>query len=489
VTPSSPALVAQLPPVNDTSSLAAIRRLSSGSPRRKIIVLDDDPTGTQTVYDVPVLTSWEAERLAQEFDEPHPCFYILTNSRSLPPDAASELNREIGRNLVVAARGRPFTVISRSDSTLRGHFPVETDALNEVLGPFDATILLPYFEAGGRLTIDDIHYVLSNGELMPVAETPFSRDATFGYTHSNLRDWVEEKTCGRVRASEVHSVGIALLRDNTAGADDRLAARLLALPRGGIVVVNAADPRDVERFALAALTAENAGARFLYRTAAQFVAARCGLSGNTLLSAADFAHGALAHGGLVIVGSHVPQTTEQLRQLLIKGRTTPMELSVRTLVDENNDMDSLTRQVAAEVDARIRSGHDVVVYTSRDVVNGHSMEESLAIARRVSAALSTIAARLKVMPRFIIAKGGITSSDIATRGLSVRRAVVRGQIIRGVPVWRLGEESRFGGMDYVVFPGNVGGPDALIEVYEKLSRSRCEGVQAEPDIHGAPRRS
>jgi uncharacterized protein YgbK (DUF1537 family) len=460
--------------VGATSSLAAIRRLSLGSQRRKVVVLDDDPTGTQTVYDIPVLTSWEAERLAKEFDEPHACFYILTNSRSLPPAAAAELNREIGRNLVVAARGHPFTVISRSDSTLRGHFPVETDALNEVLGPFDATIVLPYFEAGGRVTIDDTHYVLSNGELTPVAETPFSRDATFGYTHSNLREWVEEKTCGRVRASEVHSVGIALLRDNTAGADDRLVARLLALPHGGIVVVNAADPRDVERFAFAALSAEVAGARFLYRTAAQFVAARCGLSERPLLETVDFAHGNLAHGGLVIVGSHVPQTTQQLGQLLIKGRTTPMELSVRTLADENTDTDSLTRRVAQKVDGLIGAGRDVVVYTSRDVVSGHSTVESLAIARKVSAALSTIAARLTVMPRFIIAKGGITSSDIATRGLSVRRAVVRGQIIRGVPVWRLGEESRFGGMDYVVFPGNVGGPDALVEVYEKLSCSRSE---------------
>jgi uncharacterized protein YgbK (DUF1537 family) len=469
VKPSLPALIAQLPPVSGVSPLGEIRRLNLEPPRRKVVVLDDDPTGTQTVYDVAVLTSWEVERLAPEFDEAQTCFYILTNSRSLSPDAASALNREIGRNLLAAARGRPFTVVSRSDSTLRGHFPIETDALNEVLGPFTATFILPYFEAGGRITIDDIHYLFAQGGLTPVAETPFARDATFGYTHSNLRAWVDEKTSGRVRASDVHSIGIAELRDRTTGADDRLVARLLSLPRGAMVVVNAADPRDVERFALATVVAENAGGRFLYRTAAQFVAARCGLAEKAPLDASDFAHGALAHGGLVIVGSHVPQTTEQLNRLLATGRTTPMELPVRALADRNTEVDALTRQVAAEIDAKLRAGDNVVIYTSREVARGDNPDESLAIARRVSAALSTIAARLKVTPRFIIAKGGITSSDIATRGLSVRRAVVRGQIIRGVPVWRLGAESRFPGMDYVVFPGNVGGPDGLVDVCGKLS--------------------
>jgi uncharacterized protein YgbK (DUF1537 family) len=82
--------------------------------------------------------------------------------------------------------------------------------------------------------------------------------------------------------------------------------------------------------------------------------------------------------------------------------------------------------------------------------------------------LISIVRGLQVRPRFLIAKGGITSSDVATRGLGVRRALVRGQILPGVPVWRLGAEARFPGLDYVVFPGNVGGDTALADAVRKF---------------------
>ena len=80
--------------------------------------------------------------------------------------------------------------------------------------------------------------------------------------------------------------------------------------------------------------------------------------------------------------------------------------------------------------------------------------------------------RVTFRPRFVIAKGGITSSDVAARVLRVRRGMVVGQIIPGVPLWRLGEESRWPGLIYVSFPGNLGGPTALTDVVEKLSGNR-----------------
>jgi uncharacterized protein YgbK (DUF1537 family) len=171
------------------------------TPKHTLIVLDDDPTGTQTVHDVPVLTVWDVETLRAEIQSGSGCFYILTNSRSLGPDEARALNREIAENLRQAAGARSFSVVSRSDSTLRGHFPTETDVLDEVLGPFDATLIIPYFEAGGRHTIDDVHYVAEDDKLTPAAETAFAKDAVFGYRSSNLREWVEEKTHGRAANS------------------------------------------------------------------------------------------------------------------------------------------------------------------------------------------------------------------------------------------------------------------------------------------------
>ena len=76
---------------------------------------------------------------------------------------------------------------------------------------------------------------------------------------------------------------------------------------------------------------------------------------------------------------------------------------------------------------------------------------------------------LAVRPRFLVAKGGITSSDIGVHALQVRRATVLGQALPGVPVWKLGAESRYPGMSYVVFPGNVGDEDGLRSLVENLS--------------------
>ena len=86
------------------------------------------------------------------------------------------------------------------------------------------------------------------------------------------------------------------------------------------------------------------------------------------------------------------------------------------------------------------------------------------------AQLIEIVRSLDVQPRYLVAKGGITSSDVATHGLGIKRAMVPGQILPGVPVWRSGTESRYPGMPYIVFPGNVGGPEALVEIVTAFRR-------------------
>ena len=184
---SKAALFSSLPAPRERSLGSTIRTAVAAS-GRKLVVLDDDPTGTQTVYDVPVLTRWDVEVLQHELQQPGHCFYILTNSRSMSATDARRLNLDVAQNLKRAAAqaGREFSVVSRSDSTLRGHFPLETDALAEVIGPFDATFLIPYFEAGGRYTVHDIHYVADGDSLLPAAETAFARDAVFGYRSSHL---------------------------------------------------------------------------------------------------------------------------------------------------------------------------------------------------------------------------------------------------------------------------------------------------------------
>src|SRR5262249_54929744 len=110
------------------------------------------------------------------------------------------------------------------------------------------------------------------------------------------------------------------------------------------------------------------------------------------------------------------------------------------------------------------AGHDVVVFTSRQVRTGPDAQASLAIFHSVSAGLIAIVEQLSVRPRYLLAKGGITSHDLAAKGLRVKRAVGLGQVAPGVSVWRCGAESRFPGLAYIVFPGNVGSRESLADI-------------------------
>jgi uncharacterized protein YgbK (DUF1537 family) len=440
--------------------------------RRKVVVLDDDPTGTQTVHSIPVLTEWPVETLHDELANDLPAFYLLTNSRSLPPAEAEAMNREIGRNLVEAARqaGRDFAVVSRSDSTLRGHFPGEVEALAGALGQeFDAWLIIPFFLEGGRYTINDIHYVAEGGWLVAAGETEFARDAAFGYRASNLRHWVDEKTGGRVPAQAVGSISIDDIRR---GGPKQVSERLADLARSSVCVVNAASYRDIEVFTQGLLKAEAHGQKFLYRTAASFVRVRAGLASRSLLTRADFDLRQSA-GGLIVVGSYVPRTTSQVNSLLLHAGITRIEINVKGLLDENYRQTEIQR-LARQADQALRKGETVMLYTSRQLITGDDAESSLFIGRRVSEGLVAIAQAISTRPRYLLAKGGITSSDVATQGLNVKRAMVLGQILPGVPVWKLGSESRHPGLDYIVFPGNVGDAQSLVKIVNMLGNPAKE---------------
>lgn len=458
--PSSKAeLLAGLPPEPDIAPQPAAA---------KVVVLDDDPTGTQTVHGIPVLTMWEQSALEAELRAPEPCFYILTNSRAFPAPKACAINHAIGENLARAAAntGRAISVVSRSDSTLRGHFPAETDALAAALGnDFHGTLLIPAFFAGGRLTIADTHYVADGDVLTPAGETEFARDASFGYRASNLRDWVEEKTGGRVRAADVLSISLASLR---AGNVDIIATQLLGLVRGGVAIVNAAAPGDLAVLTHALAVTERAGRRYLFRTAADFVAAYAGISPRPLLSADELRSPDAAAGGLLVAGSYVGKTSAQLDALF---SACPALVKIEVAVDQ---LLRPERRSAEEVrcirvaETEINAGRSVALFTSRRLVTGSDAVRSLSIGEIVSASLVHIVRSLSSRPRWLVAKGGITSSDTATQALGIKRALVLGQAQPGVPVWRAGPESKWPDLAYVVFPGNVGGPDALARLIAPL---------------------
>lgn len=463
------ALLGPLPPEWPHELLPEIRAALARS-GRTFGVLDDDPTGTQTVHGALVLTGWSEEELAAALAEQRDYFYILTNTRALPEAEAAARAAEAARNLARAGRrvGRGVVAGLRGDSTLRGHHPAETWAVRDAMEaeegrPFDGELIVPFFPEGGRVTVGNVHYVLEGDHFVPAGQTEFARDTAFGYRSSDLCEWCEEKTSGAVRAEDVVAVGIEELRH---GGPDGVFELLRGLSGRRAVVVNAATYRDLEVFVLGLLWAEEAGKRFFYRTAAGFVRVRAGLAGRPLLTWAElYPHGApAARGGLVVVGSHVRRSTEQLAAARAAWpELVAVELEVRRVLEDRERQAEIQRLVGA-LEAALRSGGDAVLYTTREVVTAGDAEANLRLSQRVSSALVETVRRLQVAPRFLIAKGGITASDLATDALGVRRAEVPGQVAPGVPCWLLGPDSHFPGIPYVIFPGNVGTADTLAQV-------------------------
>lgn len=436
-----------------------------------VVALDDDPTGTQTVRDVPVLTGWSVERLRSLLDGNEPLAFLLTNSRSLPTHEAATLAAAIGQTLRTSGHGarRALTVISRSDSTLRGHYPAEVDPLVAALGVPDARILLaPYFGDGGRLTVGGIHHLRRGDDLVPVADTEFARDAVFGYHSSDLRAWVQERAAAipGARQRAVQVLTLDRIRGDGPGA---VRDALLALPDGGVLAVDAAAERDIEVVALGAVMAEQAGLPLVGRTAASYVRARAGLDTVLPLDPDEIDTG---RPGLVVIGSHVPTTTAQMERLLADPpiRIMPLALSVSELLADGADgRRRRIETLAAAADEALREGVTPVIMTSRLLQRGADSEADLAISAAVSAALVSIVGAIELRPAWVLAKGGITSSDIATLALGVDEARIVGPLLPGVPLWRSGPSARWPGLALLVFPGNVGGPDAVRDAVARLS--------------------
>jgi len=453
----------KLPPPWKEDLLPAIREAFARADST-LIVMDDDPTGCQTVHDIPILTAWPVEALRAEFGC-SPVFFILTNSRSLPEREAIDLNREVARNIVKAASlaERRFMVISRSDSTLRGHFRAEIETLTAEFGWENAVKLcIPAFFEGGRFTIDDVHYVKEGDELVPAAETPYAKDPSFGFVSSNLKDYFCEKTGGAVAREDVCSIS---LQDIRKGGPETVAEKLAGCSDGSFCVVNACERSDMDVVALAVFRAMEEGKRFLFRTAAAIVPALFGLAPRALLDAGEFPPPQKGCG-LIVVGSFVPMSSRQLAHLLNHGGVHGVELGVRRLLSGERKIE--IERVIDEANRSVGARRDTVIFTSRELVTGATAEESIRIQADVAAALITIVRGIHAAPRYILAKGGITSNDTAAKALGVQRAVVAGQIIPGVPVWRLGEDSRFPGMNYIVFPGNVGTETSMTDVVRCL---------------------
>ena len=464
-------ILEQFPRVDGAAVQAALET-EIQKDHHKIIVLDDDPTGVQTVHGISVYTDWTRESVRAGFEEENRAFYILTNSRGFTVDQTTRAHLEIGRTVAEVARelGRDYVIVSRGDSTLRGHYPLETDLLRQTMEeggrPVDGEILCPYFKEGGRFTIGGVHYVRYGEELVPAGETEFAKDKTFGYRASNLREYIEEKTGGVYRKEDVTEISLEELR----GLDyEGITEKLLAVRNYGKVVVNAVDACDLKIFCTCLYRAMAQGRRYLFRTAAGFVKEFAGISDKALLTRSEMVKTETSHGGIVVVGSHTQKTTSQLEELRRLEGVEFLEFNSDLVLDDEAFAKEVEATVAKE-EAFIAGGKTVVVYTKRRLLSleGDTPEQALLRSVKISDAVQSLVGKLKVVPAFVVAKGGITSSDVGTKALRVKKATVLGQIRLGIPVWKTGPESTFPGIPYVIFPGNVGEKETLREAVEVL---------------------
>lgn len=440
---------------------------------RKLVVLDDDPTGSQTVAGVPLLLRFDAADVHWALTQPSDIVFALTNSRAMGEDEAVAVTRAVGARVWRAAceLGLDVRFLSRGDSTLRGHFPAEVEALGDGLAeagapPFDATLLCPAFPEAGRVTVGDVHYVERDGARVPVAQTEFARDPVFGYASSDLCAWVAERYHGRRAAPRVGHVTLAQVRD---GGADAVGRHLATVGDGQVVVLNAETTEDLATLAAGARVAEHRGRRFAYRTGPSFVAALAGRA-----TPAPIALPAQGDGhGLVVVGSHTALTTAQLAHARARHGLREVELDVAALLGPDGAEGEVAR--AAEEAVTALAEADVALVTSRELASAPDADGTVALKARIADAVVATVERIvaRVRPRFVVAKGGITSHDVAARALDSGRATVLGQLFPGlVSVWRLEDSRRTPGLPYVVFPGNVGGDETLADCIARLD----EGV-------------
>ena len=488
--------------------------------RLKIIVLDDDPTGSQTVHSCPLLLRWTPRALAAGLAHPSPLLFLLANSRGLAAPEAAERVRQICKALTAAlAAARQagaidrWLLLSRGDSTLRGHFPLESEILQAELGPFDATLLVPAFLPGGRTTVAGEHRL--HGQ--PVHTSAFAQDRQFGYSTSYLPAWVEQKSGGRWPAQQVQRIGLAeldaaaaelagqqltgqeraaelseqklALPEPAAGGYGLLLRRLAGFAGNACVVVDGERPEQLSALATAVrqLTAPAAGRwgrprRLLAQCAASWIEALAALPPQPLgrqglvgLRRRDSAGAPLP--GLVLVGSHVPLADSQLERLLAQPACAGVELDVALVAEllaapePGPKLAALTAALAAQLQGLLLPGQTPVLFTSRGEFSCRDAAERWALGEALATLMGRLAGRLAPGLGYLISKGGITSHTLLADGLALDRVELQGQLLPGLSLVLTPAEAAVAGLPVLTMPGNLGDADCLVQAWALLENS------------------
>ncbi len=445
----------------------------------KIIILDDDPTGSQTVYGCPLLLNWDEKSLEKAFKQSSQLIFILANTRSLSSPLADKKIREICSSLkrFFIRQGYSkddYFYISRGDSTLRGHGALEPATLADELGPFHATFHIPAFLEGGRTTEDGIHYL--NG--IPVHMTDFGRDKIFGFSTSDLAQWIEEKSCGKIEVANILHLDIKQLDMAFHNEDgfESLLSFLSKLENNISVVVDAKLPQHLEILARA-IKEISKEKRFLFRTAASFINALSGLPSNPKSTSdlvslksknIDFEY----KPGLIMVGSHVQLATDQLEILLKEKSCEGLEIPVRKLadifvLDEYKQLIlELEGILLSEIESMLDRKKTPVLYTTREEMQFSSNLERMNFGLQLAEFMAILVGKITNELGYIISKGGITTQLLLQKGLNLNQVNLEGQILPGLSIVKsISDQNK---LPVITFPGNLGNDKTLLESFRLM---------------------
>jgi len=431
----------------------------------KLLVLDDDPTGSQTVHGCLLLLRWDVDTLRLALADASPLLFILGNTRARTPAQAAQITQEICQNLrqvVGEDLHKNYLIISRSDSTLRGHYPLEIEVMNRELGEFDAHLLIPAFIEGGRITRGSVHYLLVQGTPVPVDQTEFAKDSVFGYRSAYLPAYVEEKTGGKIPSQEVVRFTLDKIRS---GCDELL----LSLHNNACGVVDAVTQSDLNLFAQALYRTHAQGKRFLLRSAAGIISALAELPPQPVAPElmSNYVQGTLP--GVVIVGSHVQLSTRQVQHLLQQEYVRGIELAITQLLQGKTPLQVV--EIAVElINQTLNQGLIPVLYTPREELQFPDTQTRLDFGRQVAQVTSLLVHHLPSEIGFLVSKGGITSNEILSHGLDLTAVRLLGQIAPGINVIRTPKDHpQFPNLPVVIVPGNVGDEAILTTIVQRLN--------------------
>ncbi len=430
----------------------------------KLIVIDDDPTGSQTVHNCPLLLSWHVEALVKGLQHPANVLFILANTRALPRREAEARLRTICRHLKQALDHlglENWQVASRGDSTLRGHFPLDVQVLSQELGPFALWFLLPAFLPGGRTTVAGQH--LLQGQ--PVHLSSYAKDSRFGYSTSSLAAWVEEKSAGEIQQETV----TAIYQEDYTNSS-HLQNRLASLPMGSVVTVDASQPEHLVSFGRVVQQRHRQGCRDLFWGAASLINALVAMGPQTW-TGKDLAMVRRRDSwgpqpGVIVVGSHQLSSDRQLAQLLTAPSIRALEIPLEPLLQPQFPA-HLVPHLGLALERTLKQEHrTAVLYTSRGERLRGNEPGQLALARAIAQLQEALLRPLQSSLGYVISKGGSTSDTLLRHVLSVDHVMLRGQVMPGISLVQSATvPGQPPGLPVICVPGNVGPDETLLDLH------------------------